>query len=53
MASVKILRALKSSSAAQPAEQTHESGAHQPVDQVDVRIVEAAPQDLAESPTDK
>ena len=53
MASVKILRALKSSCAAQPAEQQNESGVHQPVDQVGVRSVEAAPQDLAESPTEE
>ena len=53
VASVKILRALKSSSAAQPAGQQNESEFHGLVDQVDVRIVEAAPQDLQESPTEE
>ena len=53
VASVKILRALKSSSAAQPAGQQNESEVHGLVDQVDVSIVEAAPQDLQESPTEE
>ena len=53
MASVKILRALKSNSAAQPAGQQNESEVHGLVDQVDLRIVEAAAQDLQESPTEE
>ena len=53
VASVKILRALKSSSAAQPAGQQNASEVHGLVDQVDVRIVEAAAQDLQESPTEE
>ena len=39
-------------SAAKPAEQREGSSAEQPVDQLDVRIVDAAWQDLAESPTE-
>ena len=42
MASVKILRRLKSSSAVQPANQQTQTSAHQPADQVHVRIVDAA-----------
>ena len=52
MASVKIIRRLKNSSAAQPVDQQSPSRAAQPADQVDVRIVDAAWQDLGESPTE-
>ena len=51
MASIKSLRALRSSSASQPVEQENESGVDQLVDQVDVRIVEAGEQNLTECPT--
>ena len=53
MASVKILRRVKAGSAAKPAEQQDGSSAEQPADQLDVRIVDAAWQDIAKSPTDK
>ena len=52
MASVKIIRRLKSNSAAQPASQKAESQVEQHADQVDVRIVDAALQDLGNSPTE-
>ena len=52
MASVKIIRRLKSSSAAQPADQQSQSKAEQLADQVDARIVDAAWQNLADSPTE-
>ena len=53
MASVKILRRLKSSSAVQLADQQTQSSAHLPAGQVDVRIVDVAWQNLVESPTEK
>ena len=43
---------MKSGSAAKPSEQQDGISAEQPVDQLDVRIVDAAWQDLAESPTE-
>jgi hypothetical protein len=52
MASVKIIRRLKTASAAQPADQQTQEGGKQPPGQVDCRIVDAAPQNLAESPTE-
>jgi hypothetical protein len=52
MASVKIIRRLRTRSAAQPADQQFQDRAEQPPDQVDVRIVDAAWQNLAESPTE-
>jgi len=52
MASVKIIRQLKSSNAVQPADQPSQSKADQPANQVDVRIVDAACQNLVESPTE-
>jgi hypothetical protein len=52
MASVKIIRRLKSNSAAQPASQKAESQVEQHADQVDVRIVDAALQDLGNCPTE-
>ena len=52
MASVKIIRRLKSNSAAQPASQKADSQVEQHADQVDVRIVDAAEQDLGNCPTE-
>ena len=49
---MKILRRVKSGSAAKPSEQQDGISAEQPVDQLDGRIVDAAWQDLAESPTE-
>lgn len=51
MASVKIMRNIKSR-AAQLADQQSLSGAEQPAHQLDVRIVDAAEQNLCESPTE-
>ena len=52
VASIKIIRRIKRNSAAQPADQPTQSSADQPADQVDNHIVDAAWQDLTESPTE-
>ena len=52
VASIKIVRRVKRSSAAQPADQQTQSSTDQPADHVDVHIVDAAWQDLTESPTE-
>ena len=52
MASVKICRRLKTASAAQPASQETQNTDKHSSGQVDVRIVDAASQNLAESPTE-
>ena len=50
--SIKIISRIKRSSAAQPADQQTQSSTDQPANQVDVHIVDAAWQDLTESPTE-
>ena len=47
-----FIRRIKGSSAAQPADQQTQSSTDNPADQVDVHIVDAAWQDLTESPTE-